>query len=462
MKNGMIKLMVLAELLLIAGCVSTKYLPQSAAEELGYSQEVAAQYQADQEWWKDYGNAELDRLVATALRNNPDYLKAAININKELYNLSLATSDLFPTLYGSSGASTQRRIDTGDHFASNFTGEAGLNYELDLYGKIRNQRSAQAFEYQATVMDKETARLSLIYSVVDLYFNLEYLQNAIDVTKDNIRAYEGIQDIMKEKYENGRSDQLEYLESKQSLISEKSRLLELETSFKELETSLRNILNLQAGEELNLQYTDILQQKTLGVDMDVPVSVLARRPDLLASQYRLEEAFENLKAEEKNWYPGISLNGAIASSSGKARTVFDFPYILGSVSLDLPFLDWNRVKNNVKISEADYQIAAIDFKDTLNQAVNEVAYYYFAYVKADELYQNTLENYQNAVKITKYYDSRYNNGKTEFRNFLEAVNSENSLRKDLIAQKYQIIKYENYIYKAMAGRYQNKEEEQDA
>ena len=220
-----------------------------------------------------------------------------------------------------------------------------------------------------------------------------------------------------------------------------------------METSLRNILNLKAGEELEIAYGDILEQEVLSPNTDVPVAVLALRPDLQASQYRLQKAFKNLQAEEKNWYPNVSLSGFINSSSSKARTTFDFPYILGNVSLDLPFLDWNRVKNNIKISEADYQIAVIDFKDTLTQAVNEVAYYYFAYEKYGELYQNTQANYDNALKITKYYDSRYNMGKTEFKNFLEAVHSENSLKNDLIQQKYQIIKYENYIYKAMAGKY---------
>ena len=117
------------------------------------------------------------------------------------------------------------------------------------------------------------------------------------------------------------------------------------------------------------------------------------------------------------------------------------------------FLDWTRVKNNIKISEADYDIALIEFKDTLNQALNEVAYYYFAYDKSREIYANTAENYKNAVEITSYYESRYNNGKTEFRDFLEAINTENTTKKDMLQQKYQIIKYENYIYKAMAGRY---------
>ena len=119
----------------------------------------------------------------------------------------------------------------------------------------------------------------------------------------------------------------------------------------------------------------------------------------------------------------------------------------------MPFLDWNRVKNNVKISEADYQIATVEFKDTLNQAVNEVGYYYTAYVKARGIYENTAANYENSLKITQYYQTRYNIGKIEFKDYLEAINKQNSLQNELIQQKYQIIKYENYIYKAMGGKY---------
>ena len=453
MKKNMFNILLFTTTLLVSGCATVSPYPSDTADELNYTREVREKYKANADWWKEYGSSELNRLVDLALANNPDYLKAAININKELYNLNLTTADLFPTLSGNLNTSSQRRIDTGDNFSNSFSGEAGLSYELDLYGKIRKLQSAQEFEYQATIMDKETARLSLINSVVDLYFNLEYLQNTIDVTKKNIKAYEDIRNITEAKYKNGKADDLEFLESKQSLLSEQNRLLELETQFKEMETSLKNILNIRQEEPLEIKFSDILDQKTLGVNLDVPLSVLANRPDLLASQYRLEKAFKNLEAENTNWYPGISLRGALGSSSDKARTTFEFPYILGSVAVDLPFLDWNRVKNNIKISEADYQIAAIDFKDTLNQAVNEVAYYYYAYGKATESFDNIQENYQNSVKITQYYKDRYNNGKTEFRDYLQAIYSENSLRKNLIQQKYQIINYENYVYKAMAGKY---------
>ena len=178
----------------------------------------------------------------------------------------------------------------------------------------------------------------------------------------------------------------------------------------------------------------MLEQQNLGVNMGVPLSVLAKRPDLQASQYRLEKSFKNLEAENKNWYPSISLNGALGSSSNKARTTFDFPFVLGSVSIDLPFLDWNRVKNNIKISEADYQLALVDFHDTLNQAVNEVGYYYTAYAKALNSYDNTEQNYLNAIEITKYYQTRYNSGKIEFKDYLEAIHKQNSLQDELIQQ----------------------------
>lgn len=449
-KYGIAKNLLLISLMMASGCVSSQYAVPDLKSSLAQYESAAP---ADSSWWLQYKNNELNALIDKALLFNPDYLRAALNIDKELYNLNLQTLNLFPTLSGDLGLSSQSAVRRTDNFSSNFSGGLGLSYEVDLYGKIRDLKNAQEFEYLATVQDKEAARLALINSVVDLYFNLEYLDNSIDLTEKNINTYRQLYKIAEEKYTRGKSDNLEYLQAKQSLLSEENTLISLETSRRELESSLRNILNIGPEEKLNLTYGDILKQHNINVDIDVPLSVLANRPDLIASQYRLEKAFKNLEAEEKNWYPNISLSGAVNTSSDKARTTFDFPFLLGAVSVDLPFLDWNRVQNNVKISEADYKLAFIDFRDTLNQALNEVAYYFYAYQQAQQQYKNIEKNYNNAVGISKYYQTRYNNGKIEFRYYLEALNTENTLKKSLIEKKYQIITYENYIYKAMGGKY---------
>lgn len=440
-------------LILTAACNVTPYTEPDIVQKLNYTAEVRESYSVDETWWQGYNSAELSALVDKALTNNPDYLKAALNIEKELYRLNLATSDLFPTLSGSLGASGQKGLNKGHESATNFSGEFSLNYEADLYGKIRDARTAQEFEYQATFLDRQSAKLSLINSTIDLYFNLTYLNNAIKLAEQNIKSYQDTLKITEQKYKSGKVDNLEVAQARQSLLSEKNKLLELNTAFKETEQSLKNIVALKPDASLGLKYENLLDQKTLPVDMNVPLSVLANRPDLMAAQYRLEKAFKNLNAQEKNYYPTVSLQGAISSSSDKARSTFDFPIVFGSVGVDLPFLDYNRVKNNIKISKADYEITLIEFNDTLNQALNETAYYYYAYVKSQEIFKNLEANYKNAVKITKYYQIRYDNGKAEFKDLLEAINKENTMRQELVAQKYQIIKYENYIYKSTAGKY---------
>lgn len=443
-------------LLFTVGCAVTPYNEPDITQKLDYTAEVRESYNVDETWWQGYENKELSALIDTALANNPDYLKAALNIEKELYRLNLATSDLFPTLSGSLGVSGQKGLNKGHESATNFSGEFALNYEADLYGKIKDARTAQEFEYQATFLDRQSAKLSLINSTIDLYFNLTYLNNAIKLAEQNIKSYQDTLKITEQKYKSGKVDNLEVAQARQSLLSEKNKLLELTTTFKEMEQSLKNIIALKPNNSLGLKYENLLDQKTLSVDMDVPLSVLANRPDLMAAQYRLEKAFKNLNAQEKNYYPTVSLQGAISSSSNKARSTFDFPIVFGSIGIDLPFLDYNRVKNNIKISKADYEITLIEFNDTLNQALNETAYYYFAYEKSREIFKNIEANYQNARKITKYYKIRYDNGKAEFKDLLEAINKENIMRQELVAQKYQIIKYENSIYKATAGKYKRK------
>lgn len=437
----------------LSGCAAITTDVPSLEAELNYTQEVREKFQADLDWWKAYNNDELNYLTSFALKNNPDMLKAAVKIQKQLANLNLSESDLFPTLTGSLGASSQKKLNDGKKSTQTFSGELALNYEIDLYGKIADARDAQEFELNATVADAESARLSVVNSVVDLYFNLLYLRDTIELTQKNIDTYSSLLDIASARFNTGKADKLEITQARQSLIAEQTALLNAQTQYKEMEQSLRNVLNLKPSDGFVLGKASILKQPLLTPHLSVPVSVLANRPDLTAAQYRLKKAFKTVKVSEKSWYPTISLNGAIGSSSDRAKSTFDFPYLLGGVSVNLPFLDWNSVKNNVKIAKADYDIALIDFKDALAQALNEVAYYSFAYGKTEHIYANVEKTVENNRQITAYYRARHQAGKASFKDVLQAVADENAARKNLLAQKYQLIKYENLLFKAMAGRY---------
>lgn len=437
----------------LSGCAATTTDVPSLEAELNYTQEVREKFQADLDWWKAYNNDELNYLTSFALKNNPDMLKAAVKIQKQLANLNLSESDLFPTLTGSLGASSKKKLNDGKKSTQTFSGELALNYEIDLYGKIADARDAQEFELNATVADAESARLSVVNSVVDLYFNLLYLRDTIELTQKNIDTYSSLLDIASVRFNTGKADKLEITQARQSLIAEQTALLNAQTQYKEMEQSLRNVLNLKPSDGFVLGKASILKQPLLTPHLSVPVSVLANRPDLTAAQYRLKKAFKNMKVSEKSWYPTIFLNGAIGSSSDRAKSTFDFPYLLGGVSVNLPFLDWNSVKNNVKIAKADYDIALIDFKDALAQALNEVAYYSFAYGKTEHIYANVEKTVENNRQITAYYRARHQAGKASFKDVLQAVADENAARKNLLAQKYQLIKYENLLFKAMAGRY---------
>lgn len=437
----------------LSGCAATTTDVPSLESELNYTQEVREKFQADLDWWKAYNNDELNYLTSFALKNNPDMLKAAVKIQKQLANLNLSESDLFPTLTGSLGASSKKKLNDGKKSTQTFSGELALNYEIDLYGKIADARDAQEFELNATVADAESARLSVVNSVVDLYFNLLYLRDTIELTQKNIDTYSSLLDIASARFNTGKADKLEITQARQSLIAEQTALLNAQTQYKEMEQSLRNVLNLKPSDGFVLGKASILKQPLLTPHLSVPVSVLANRPDLTAAQYRLKKAFKTVKVSEKGWYPTISLNGAIGSSSDRAKSTFDFPYLLGGVSVNLPFLDWNSVKNNVKIAKADYDIALIDFKDALAQALNEVAYYSFAYGKTEHIYANVEKTVENNRQITAYYRARHQAGKASFKDVLQAVADENAARKNLLAQKYQLIKYENLLFKAMAGRY---------
>jgi Outer membrane protein len=132
------------------------------------------------------------------------------------------------------------------------------------------------------------------------------------------------------------------------------------------------------------------------------------------------------------------------------------PIAAGIIGISLPFLDWNRVYWQVKISEADFESRVVEFEQSITAALNEVDKFYYGYLRAGDKFEVVSAKYDEDVKISSYYQVRYESGAAELSDWLEALNTENQSRLDLLNAKYSRIEYENALYKAMAGRYSSK------
>lgn len=420
---------------------------------------ISKQFSIDEQWWRGYNDPQLNALVDQAIKNNLDLAKSAISVNRALYNANLVGANLVPTFSGSGSSSASKGIGSSNNTNSvgtstvSNTANFKLSYTVDLWRRLADTASAAEWEHKATQEDLKAARLSLINSVVATYYQIAYYKDAIAVTNRTIKNYEQISSILNNKLKVGAIDPLAVEQAQQATLSARNSVVGLETSLKTAEQTMRNLLNLQPNQPLPSRYPNILNVKLQGVDTNVPVSAIANRPDVVARLSRLQSAFKTLTATEKSWFPTLTLGGAISGSARSASNIGNNPIANGMFSFDLPFLDWNRVKNNVKISEADYTTARINYEQTITAALNEIDSYYYTYNQARSSLGLLEQTYEKNRKISTYYQNRYNQGVAEFRDWISAMNTELSSQISVLNQKYMILTNENLVYQAMAGKY---------
>ena len=449
-------ILIIFQLLLAGGCATVSRPEHNLEERLAYDAAAKARYKLDPEWWKIYNDQQLNKLVDRALAENIDLAKAAVSVNRALYQARLISADLFPSFSGNFDGSARKNIKDGGPSTRSAGGSLNLSYELDLWRRVADSASAAEWEYQATIEDRESSRLALVNSTVDAYYNLAYLNDAISSSRKNLANLRSIENTVAAKYESGKVAALEKSQARQSVLAAENTLTDLETQLKTAEQTLRNLLNAKPDADLGFAKSPTLEKLKLpGVDLNVPLAVLANRPDLRAAEFRLEKAFKNVEVAEKGWLPSISLSSALASSSGAINTAFNNPAASAGLSINLPFLDWSRVLNNLRISEMDFESVRLDFEQSLTTALNEVDTYYYAYTQARRSLDNTRRKYAEDLRISSYYRDRYENGAAELSDWLSAINTANSSRLSALDALYQALRYESMVHKAMAGRWKS-------
>ncbi len=423
-------------------------------------QNITEEYNINTTWWKEYQDSQLNKLIETALTENKDLAKSAILVNKALFNANLLGANLVPNFSLNGQSSAQRAVKnpakkpySTNHSLINHNIGLNLSYTLDLWQRLANTSSAAQWQKEATAQDLESTKLVLVHSIIDLYYRLAYLNQMIQITHQTKQNYQKISNTVKNKYRAGLITSLNVDQANLAVLQTQEKLLDLKLAQKQTEQALRNLLNLTPNQPLAIHYPKLLNVAELGVDLNVPLSSIANRPDLKSALYRFKSSFKQLQATEMSWYPNITLGSTLSSNASLVNDLTNNSIWGGLLSFNLPFLDWQRVKAKINLSEQDYQLAKINYEQKVTKALNEINVAYYSYKNAKQSFKNQQKINQYNQNISRIYKNRYTQGVIELSKWLNAVNTANNSKLALIQAKYDILKNESSVYQVMAGKY---------
>ena len=323
------------------------------------------------DWWKLYGDPDLNALQMRLIEHSPD-LAAALS----RYDQAKAVSDqmrsgLFPSL--ALGADTERdglsnmrplRPANSANNYNSFTVGVQANYELDLWGRIRNEVTAARAEAQAYQADLESARLSLQAQLADDYIVLRGLDQQIALLNETVSAYEKALALTEARHAGGIAAGLDVARAQTQLDTSRS-LAEQTLALRAVsEHAIAALIGASASEfSVAPRVTPLTLPQ---VPVGVPSTLVQRRPDIAAAERRIAASNANVGVARAAFFPAVTLSAALGYQSTQAGNWITAPNTFWSIGPSLLFSLFDAGKRKAQVAQAQ---AALDESGSLYRAV---------------------------------------------------------------------------------------------
>jgi len=393
-------------------------------------------------WWMAFGDATLNTLVSDVLARNNDLAAAALRVQQAQLQAGLTRLDQFPSANGSLGVSTSDN--------TRYSASLGVSYEADLWGRLAANTRAANWEAQATEEDRQAAQLALIGTTAELYWRIAYTHQQITVGEQNLAYAIKVRDLVTIQHDAGAVSGVERAEADQSVNSQRASLSDLQQQLVEYRSSLTVLLGgtplPEASEPQALPDTPLPE-----VRAGVPAELLSRRPDLRAAELRLRETLADVDIARTAFYPGLSLTASGGASSSELSHLFNNPTGSLAASLSLPFLDFPRLSRNVKISQKAYDIAALNFKTTLLQALADTDNALSNRTQLAQQGEAQRASLEAARQAEALYALRYRTGSVALRVWLDAQQSLRAAQLSYDNNRLSQLINQSTLYQALGG-----------
>ena len=456
-----------------------------------------AQNAADRLWWRNLHDPVLNRLVEIAYANNPSLQAAGVKILKARAELSGTIGNLFPQQQGISGGvnyyyllpsdsgnssqfqpgtplGTALSQDLSNNFNRSgfqigpnlFTDQVlfSSSWEIDFWGKYRRQIQSDKATFLASVAAYDNALVSLIGDVANSYVNIRTTQEQIRVNEENVVVQKESLRIAETRFQAGQTSQLDVEQAKTELAQTEAKIPGLENTLRQTKNALAVQLGVPPASVDALLRPGRIPSPPAKLAAGIPRDLLRRRPDV--RQAALDAASQSAKigVQIANMLPAFSLKGTIGYSSNNIgdnslSEIFNWQNALvqSAASFTMPVFNYGRLINKVRVQDASFREAVLNYQNVVLTAQKEVenGLSAFKYGKQSVVY---LDQALTAAKMsTRLAIDRYKAGQSDFTTVLSALQQQLNVENSLVGAQGDVVLGLVLAYRSLGGGWELRE-----
>lgn len=424
------KLLPLVAALVLSGCANlvTHTVPETALPEHWPADTVlahAAQGPSEDwtSWWQNFGDAELNRLVASAHANNTDLRLQLARIEEARARLGLARSEQLPSIAVQAEAARLR--PSGDSLGligvraperNNFSLAGLLSYEIDLWGRLANERVAAEALLEESLFAREALELAIVTDVVATYFNLRSAERQREILMETLAVREETLRIEQIRYDAGETDDLVLSQLRSEVAATRAQVPQVQAQLSRLESALGLLLGREPAELLGVPASapgaldEIVRPERIPAVL--PSELLRRRPDLRAAEAALESAAARVNIAETARLPRLDLGLLLGTTALQLGDLFtsDAGTWRAGIDVSAPLFDFGRNRARIEAASAQWQQAGIRYEATVRAAFAEVRDALSFYDTSGNRLEATQQQLAAATRTRELAELRYREG----------------------------------------------------
>jgi len=396
------------------------------------------------DWWRSLGDPVLDNLIRTAQQGNNNIRIAGLRVLEAQASLALARGTRYPqgqVVLGDAttvqASESNANTAAGDLSFTQFDLGASVTWELDFWGRFRRGIEAADANLLASIASYDEAMLVLTAAVAETYTAIRTIEEQLRLARDSVALQRRSYEIVEVLYRNGAKAELDALQARTLLLGTEATIPQLEAGLRQARNALSVLLGMAPADLDDVLHGEgPLPAVPATVNIGIPADLLRQRPDVRRAELQALAQNALVGVAQANLYPSFSISGFLGlAASGNTNTSRTGDSGIGELfraesltysagpSFVWPFLNYGRIRNDIRVQDARLQQALVAYRETVIQGAREAEDAMARFRGSLEVDRFLAEGVATARRSAELSFLRYQEGFADYQRVLQAQQS---------------------------------------